>query len=148
MDQSDVRVETVSYNAKVLYDGYYKENILHNPIEKTSIDYTRDIEKMSRVIEALILDIPFGNFVISTTGYYNMIVVNKQFELYSLFKFFENDFKLEGLKVRSDLNGMKYDDLQGLTRRRVGAALLFGYEIPSEVPDDVRSYLIEYLKTL
>ena len=117
-----------------------KEQIDLNP------DFQRrdrwDVEKQSRFIESIIMNVPIPPVFLGEDQYGKYVVLDGRQRLTAIKDFLSNVFKLTGLKVWEDLNGQNYNDLQkkklaaAITRRFVPAVVILK-ESSSQVKYDV-----------
>jgi hypothetical protein len=117
-----------------------KEQIDLNP------DFQRrdrwDVEKQSRFIESIIMNVPIPPVFLGEDQYGKYVVLDGRQRLTAIKDFLSNIFKLSGLKVWEDLNGQNYNDLQkkklsaAITRRFVPAVVILK-ESSSQVKYDV-----------
>jgi len=117
-----------------------KEQIDLNP------DFQRrdrwDVEKQSRFIESIIMNVPIPPVFLGEDQYGTYVVLDGRQRLTAIKDFLSNLFKLSGLKVWEDLNGQNYNDLQkkklsaAITRRFVPAVVILK-ESSSQVKYDV-----------
>jgi hypothetical protein len=117
-----------------------KEQIDLNP------DFQRrdrwDVEKQSRFIESIIMNVPIPPVFLGEDQYGKYVVLDGRQRLTAIKDFLSNIFKLTGLKVWEDLNGQNYSELQkkklaaAITRRFVPAVVILK-ESSSQVKYDV-----------
>jgi hypothetical protein len=117
-----------------------KEQIDLNP------DFQRrdrwDVEKQSRFIESIIMNVPIPPVFLGEDQYGKYVVLDGRQRLTAIKDFLSNIFKLTGLKVWEDLNGQNYAELQkkklaaAITRRFVPAVVILK-ESSSQVKYDV-----------
>ena len=117
-----------------------KEQIDLNP------DFQRrdrwDVEKQSRFIESIIMNVPIPPVFLGEDQYGKYVVLDGRQRLTAIKDFLSNIFKLAGLKVWEDLNGQNYAELQkkklaaAITRRFVPAVVILK-ESSSQVKYDV-----------
>lgn len=117
-----------------------KEQIDLNP------DFQRrdrwDVEKQSRFIESIIMNVPIPPVFLGEDEYGKYVVLDGRQRLTAIKDFLSNIFKLTGLKVWEDLNDQNYNELQkkklaaAITRRFVPAVVILK-ESSSQVKYDV-----------
>lgn len=111
-------------------------------------NYVWNQKEASRFIESLILGLPVPGVFLSKeeeTG--RMLIVDGQQRLFSLYSFYQNNFKGKPFKlinVQEDLMGKTYDDLPLSDRNRLDDSIIHATIIKQDVPDDNESsvYLI------
>lgn len=101
-----------------------------------------DVEKQSRFIESIIMNVPIPPVFLGEDQYGKYVVLDGRQRLTAIKDFMSNIYKLDGLKVWEDLNGQNYNDLQkkklsaAITRRFVPAVVILK-ESSSQVKYDV-----------
>lgn len=101
-----------------------------------------DVEKQSRFIESVIMNVPIPPVFLGEDQYGKYVVLDGRQRLTAIKDFLSNLFHLSGLKVWEDLNGQNYNDLQkkklaaAITRRFVPAVIILK-ESSSQVKYDV-----------
>jgi hypothetical protein len=91
-----------------------KEILLRPSFQRNAV---WDNKRASLLIESIWLNIPIPQIFVSVEedGMWN--VIDGQQRLTSLMRFFDNDFKLRGLEVLSELNGVNYSSLEDKPQR-------------------------------
>jgi uncharacterized protein with ParB-like and HNH nuclease domain len=79
--------------------------------------YVWDDKTASLLIESILLNIPISSIYVSQDEDRRWIVVDGLQRLYSLRRFFDNEFKLTGLKILHKLNNIRYDKLSPKAKR-------------------------------
>lgn len=122
-----VIIQPYDYAVRMLMDMVIEGDLILDP------DYQRNYrwpdEKASRFIESILLNIPVPVFYFAEDSNGKLSVIDGQQRLTSLFRFMKPDelpalfagreiseLVLNGLKVRSDLNGFRYKDLTSADR--------------------------------
>jgi hypothetical protein len=101
-----------------------------------------DVEKQSRFIESIIMNVPIPPVFLGEDQYGKYVVLDGRQRLTAIKDFLSNIYKLSGLKVWADLNGQNFNDLQkkklaaAITRRFVPAVVILK-ESSSQVKYDV-----------
>lgn len=123
-DNLDNEIETTPYKymeRKLVTQPY--DMSVHTMIEQIvnadiilDPDYQRryrwDHIRASRFVESLLLNIPIPTIFLAEEEDMTYSVIDGQQRLTTLYKFIKlNEFMLEGLQVRSDLNNKKFDDI-------------------------------------
>jgi hypothetical protein len=101
-----------------------------------------DVEKQSRFIESIIMNVPIPPVFLGEDQYGMYVVLDGRQRLTAIREFLNNTFKLKSLKVWADLNGQNYNDLQkkklaaAITRRFIPAVIILK-ESSTQVKYDV-----------
>ncbi len=80
-------------------------------------NYLWDNKKASLLIESILLNIPIPVIYVAENDQSQWNVIDGLQRLYSLFRFYNNDFKLTKLEVLSELNGLTYFNLPPKAQR-------------------------------
>lgn len=90
----------------------------NNVLEFTHKDFSTQLA--SKLIESIILGLPIGSFLISTNGANGGFVVldgNKRLSIIE--DFMMDKFKLEGMEIRKDLNGLSHDFIPQFDKNKI-----------------------------
>lgn len=103
--------------------------------------------KSSRLIESLLLNVPIPvcYFAEIDNGCYS--VIDGQQRLTAMYRYINNEFTLRGLKVRPDLNGKRYHQLDDQERRLIGSRSIRCIVILKESHPEIRFDVFERLNT-
>ncbi len=119
--EDDINQENIKNFDAVLYNTDWTVETIFRQIAKSNINldpkFQRreawDIDRKSKLIESIICSFPIPNIVLAednqNKGRY--IVIDGKQRLFTISSFLKNEFQLKGLKIRNDLNGMKFSDL-------------------------------------
>ena len=97
-----------------------------------------DTKRQSKLIESFIVNIPVPPVFLYEKAYNKYEVMDGQQRITALQSFYNNEFKLTGLDLWPELNGMKYTDLptkitDGLDRRSISSIVLLKESAPDEL---------------
>jgi len=113
-----------------------------------------DINKMSRLIESILLKLPLPVFYFDVSNPDKWIIVDGLQRLSAIKKFFGNEekckvknFKLKNLEFLTDLNGVTYKDLERPLQRTIDDTQLVTYQIEAETPKKVRYSIFNRINT-
>jgi len=149
-----VKTQNIEYDLETLVKKISKDVIKLNP------DYQRrhrwNDEVSSRLIESLILNIPVPLIYISQDvdvdeevgdDVSRYSVIDGQQRLTAIFKFFKNNYSLEGLDVLGELNGSFYSDLPPFLIRRLEERTIRCLRIDSTLDNQVKYDIFERLNS-
>jgi len=147
-----VKTQAIEYDLETLVKKIDKGKIRLDP------DYQRrrrwDNATKSRLIESLILNIPIPIIYISLdfdvdteTEDARYSVIDGQQRLFAIYSYFSNQFKLEGLKSLSLLNGLFYKDLPVFLIRRLEERTIKCLRIDSTIDPQVKIDIFERLNS-
>jgi len=112
-----------------------------------------DLEKKSRFIESLLMNIPVPPVFLYETDLNRYEVMDGQQRLNTILEFYDNNLALKGLDTWSVLNGRTYSKCppriqRGLDRRRISANVLLAENIrDTKHADFIRRTVFERLNT-
>jgi hypothetical protein len=101
-----------------------------------------NLEKRSRFIESIIMNVPIPPVFLGEDEYGSYVVLDGRQRLTAIYEFLKNHYSLKGLEVWNDLNTLSYHDLEkkkldkALTRRFVPAVVILK-ESSAQVKYDV-----------
>ena len=119
--EEDINQENIKNNDAVLYNTDWTVETIFRQIEKGNINldpqFQRreawDIDRKSKLIESILCSFPIPNIVLAedrlNKGKY--LVIDGKQRLFSISSFLRNEYQLKDLKIKSELNGMKFSDL-------------------------------------
>ncbi len=92
--------------------------------------------KQSQLIESFLINIPVPPIILYETEYNSYEVMDGQQRITAIKDFYNNDLKLEGLELWSELNGRVYQQLPdkikaGINRRAISSIVLITESTPS-----------------
>ena len=107
--------------------------------------YVWDNKKASLLIESVLLEVPIPVIYLAEEDNGKFTVIDGQQRLRSFFRFLNNEFKLRGLSVLSELNGKYFKDLDKEKQRKIEDTTLRVIEIRKESHPDVKFEIFERL---
>ena len=101
-----------------------------------------DNKKRSRLMESIIMNVPIPPVFLGEDKYGQYVVLDGRQRLTAVYEFLRNTYALEKLEIWSELNGLRYSDLENrslapILRRRFIPAILLLKESSPEVKYDV-----------
>lgn len=101
-----------------------------------------DNRKRSRLMESIIMNVPIPPVFLGEDKYGQYVVLDGRQRLTAVYEFLRNTYPLEKLEIWSELNGLRYSDLENrglapVLRRRFIPAILLLKESSPEVKYDV-----------
>lgn len=104
-------------------------------------NYVWDNKKASLLVESILINVPIPLIYVSEEENGEWSVVDGLQRLNSLSRYYNGDFKLSGLEVLTELNGLKYEQLNSKAQRVLNSGNLrivtISYESHQEIKYDV-----------
>ncbi len=128
-----------------LYRQYKKGNLELQP------EFQRlqvwDNKKYSRLIESVLLEVPIPVIYLSEDWDNKYLVIDGQQRLKAFINFIENNLRLSGLTILSELNGKKYQQIPESLQNKFESSTIRIIEIRKESHPDVKFEIFERLNT-
>ena len=102
----------------------------------------------SHLIESILLNIPIPPCYFSQNRNFEMDVIDGQQRIYSIYRFIDNQFALSGLEITSEMNGLRFHQLDRRVRRQIETHTLRAVVITNESHPDIQFDVFERLNTL
>ncbi len=104
-------------------------------------------KQSSKLIESFLLNIPVPVVYLAQTEEGTYEVIDGLQRLKSVFEFFDNGFPLSGMDIRTDLNGMRFKDMDTSTQRKLRNSTLRSFELTHGNGSDFHFIVFERLNT-
>ena len=101
----------------------------------------------SRLIESIFLNVPIPPCYLSQNEDFELDVIDGQQRLFSIFRFNDNQFKLSGLEVLTDLNGLRFHQIPPKLQRQLKTHTLRCVLITNESHPEIKFDVFERLNT-
>ncbi|MGH2507894.1 MAG: DUF262 domain-containing protein [Ktedonobacteraceae bacterium] len=101
----------------------------------------------SKLIESILLKVPIPPCYLSQNDDYEQDVIDGQQRIYSIYRFCKNHFKLTGLEVLTELNGVAFHDLNSKFQRQILTHIQRFVLITNESHPEVKFEVFERLNT-
>ena len=146
------RVATQPYDLAVqsLIDQIKSKTIFLRPIsERPSFQrrYVWTDILASRLIESILLNVPIPPCYLSQNDDYELDVIDGQQRLFSIYRFLDNQFPLSGLEVMTDLNGLRFHEIENKLQRQLKTHTLRCVLITNESHPEIKFDVFERLNT-
>ncbi|MEW6210611.1 MAG: DUF262 domain-containing protein [Acidobacteriota bacterium] len=106
-----------------------------------------DDTKASRLIESLLLNVPIPVCYFAELDDGSYSVIDGQQRLTAIYRFLKNEFALRGLRVRSEINKKRYNQLDVADKRLITSRTIRCIVILKESHPDIRFDVFEKLNT-
>ena len=128
-----------------------KEGILHlRPLSgRPSFQrrYVWSDRLSSRLIESILLNVPIPPCYFAQDADFELEVIDGQQRIYSLFRFIDNQFKLSTLESFTELNGMRFFELDQKIQNRISSFTLRCIVITNDSDEELRFDVFERLNS-
>lgn len=128
-----------------LYRQYQKGNLELQPEFQRL--HVWDNSKSSRLIESVLLEVPIPVIYLSEESDSKYSVIDGQQRLNAFIKFLENSLRLSGLRILTEQNGKKFQDIPKTLQDKFENATIRIIEIRKESHPDVKFEIFERLNT-
>jgi len=109
--------------------------------------YVWDKNRASRLIESFLIDLPIPVIYLALNEEDKYEVIDGLQRLTSVFKFFQGDFALQGLELKTDLNGRYFRDLDEKIQSKLEDTTLRTFELSNKTPKDLMFLIFNRLNT-
>jgi hypothetical protein len=131
-----IKVEREQYSLFELRRKYAKQQVKLDP------DFQRDdvwdMKQRSELVESVLMGIPLPIFYLNETKEGQLVVVDGRQRLTTFFRFFDNQFKLQQLRVLSYLEGQKFKDLKENLQSKLEDYQIIAQVIKPPTPERVK----------
>jgi len=114
----------------------------------TFVDYYWSTEKMSRLIEAILLRIPLPVFYFDVSNPYKWIPIDGFERLEAIKIFMENRFVLQNMEVLTFLNGLSYLSLDNSYKRILYDTQITTYQVEAQTPPALRAVVFKKIRDI
>lgn len=101
----------------------------------------------SRLVESVLLNVPIPPCYLSENEDCELDVIDGQQRIFSLYRFVENQFKLQGLEALTEFNGLRFFELPSKEQRKLTTHTLRCVVIKSESHPEIKFDVFERLNT-
>jgi hypothetical protein len=101
----------------------------------------------SRLIESILLNVPIPPCYLSQNDDYEIDVIDGQQRLYTIYRFIENQFKLSGLEVLTELNKLRFHEMPSKLQRQFKTHTLRCILITNESHSEIKFDVFQRLNT-
>jgi len=108
--QLDIVTQKIELPIKSLPEMFKDDDIRLDPSFQRRDRWNQ--EKQSRFIESIIMNVPIPPIFLGEDDYGKYVVLDGRQRLTALSQFLKNEFELKKLEVWSELNGLRYQDLE------------------------------------
>lgn len=148
----DRKVVTQPYDLaiKSLIDQVNDATIFLRPLAKRpnfQRQYVWTDKLASKLVESILLKVPIPPCYLSQNDDYELDVIDGQQRIYSLYRYLENQFALEGLEVLTELNGKRFFEIESKLQRQLETFTLRCILITNESHPEIKFEVFERLNS-
>lgn len=101
----------------------------------------------SRLIESILLNVPIPPCYFAQNADFELEVIDGQQRIYSIHRFVENQFKLSSLESMTELNGLRFFELDNKTQNRLLSYTLRCIVVTNDSDEELRFDVFERLNS-
>lgn len=137
----NIKIDRVQFSIFELKRRYDRGNICLDPdFQRNEVWNTR---QKSELIESVVMGIPLPLIYLAETMEGKLVIVDGRQRLTTFFKYLNNEFALSGLKIMTELNSCKFQDLEKDEDKKKYAAEIEDFQLVIQIikyptPDRVR----------
>lgn len=148
----DRKVVTQPYDLSIdSIVGQVKNNILFlrplNDRPNFQRQYVWPDKLAARLVESVLLNVPIPPCYLSENEDCELDVIDGQQRIFSLYRFVENQFKLQGLEALTELNGLRFFELPSKEQRKIKTHTMRCVVITNESHPEIKFDVFERLNT-
>ena len=123
------------FELKRRYDNTPKRVILDSNFQRDDVwSHVRQAE----LIESILMGLPLPIFYLNQDRYGRLVVVDGRQRLTAMFKYMNNEYALQKLKIMSELNGKHFDELEPVQRAQIEDFQLQAHIILPATPENIK----------
>lgn len=145
-DPRNIKITNVVMSLPTLAEKLRLNEISVHP--NNLVDYYWGAEKMSRLIEAILLRIPLPVFYFDVSTPYKWIAIDGLRRLSTIKTFMENGFLLQNMEVLTYLNGLSYLNLDNSYKRILYDTQIITYQIEAQTPLKLRELIFKKIRDI
>jgi hypothetical protein len=142
----DIRITNVVTSLPTLAEKLRMNEIDVHP--SNAVDYPWGIEKMSRLIEAILLKIPLPVFYFDVSNPIFWYSIDGIQRLRTIKSFMENGFLLQNMEILTHLNNMNYFNLENSYKRILYDTQIITYQIEAQTPLELRELIFKKIRDM
>ena len=142
----DIRITNVVTSLPTLAEKLRMNEIDVHP--SNAVDYPWGIEKMSRLIEAILLKIPLPVFYFDVSNPIFWYSIDGIQRVRTIKSFMENGFLLQNMEILTHLNNMNYFNLENSYKRILYDTQIITYQIEAQTPLELRELIFKKIRDM
>ncbi len=143
----DIRITNVVISLSTLADKLRMNEIDIHP--NSHVDYPWGREKMSRLIEAILLKIPLPIFYFDVSTPFKWNSIDGVQRLLTINRFIvENSLVLNNMEVLTHLNGINYSSLDNSYKRIIYDTQIITYQVEAQTPIELRELIFKKIRDM
>jgi hypothetical protein len=137
----EVRISKVQFSIYELLRNIEREKIILAPNFQRHDVW--NMSQRSELIESILINIPIPLIYLFEDKRGIKQVVDGKQRLTAFERFCNNDFSLAGLKIRSDLNGLRFNELTSDLQARIEDYQIHAYMIQPPTPESIKFHIFD-----
>jgi len=142
----DIRITNVVISLPTLAEKLRLKEIDVHP--SNAVDYPWGVEKMSRLIEAILLKIPLPVFYFDVSNPIFWYSIDGIQRLRTIKSFMENGFLLQNMEILTHLNNINYFNLENSYKRILYDTQIITYQIEAQTPLELRELIFKKIRDM
>ncbi len=142
----DIRITNVVISLPTLAEKLRMNEITVH--QSNAVDYPWGVEKMSRLIEAILLKIPLPVFYFDVSNPFIWSSIDGIQRLTTIKHFIENGFLLQNMEILTHLNGKNYLSLENSYKRILHDTQIITYQIEAQTPPNLRELIFKKIRDI
>ena len=123
------------FELKRRYDALESRVILDSDFQREDV---WNINRKAELVESVLMGLPLPVFYFNQDKYGRLIVVDGRQRLTALFEYMKDDFSLINLKILTELNNLKFSELQPVLQSRIEDYQIQAHVILPPTPDRIK----------
>jgi len=145
-DPSNIKITNVVMSLPTLAEKLRLNEIEVHP--NNFVDYYWGIDRMSRLIEAILLRVPLPVFYFDVSNTSKWISIDGLQRLVTIKTFMENGFSLQNMEILTHLNGVSYFNLDNNYKRILYDTQIITYQVEAQTPPHLREIIFKKIRDI
>lgn len=145
-DPSNIKITNVVMSLPTLAEKLRLNEIEVHP--NNFVDYYWGIDRMSRLIEAILLRVPLPVFYFDVSNTSKWISIDGLQRLVTIKTFMENGFSLQNMEILTHLNGVSYFNLDNNYKRILYDTQIITYQVEAQTPPQLREIIFKKIRDI
>lgn len=143
-DPRNIKITNVVMSLPSLYEKLRLDEVAYG----RKVDYYWGFDKMSRLIEAILLRIPLPVFYFDVSNPYKWVLIDGIERIDAMDAFMSNEFKLYNMEILKHLNGSNYEMLGANYKRILYDTQIITYQVEAQTPPHLRELIFKKIRDM